>query len=135
MATDDLYRQWEQTMAKWWDTVLDDPTTVAGMGKNLAAQARMRGQWEEGVDRSMEAMHLPSRKDVVRLAKIASLLEDRIVAIEDRVLEQGDQLDRIEKETLRARVDAAEALITVQEKLQAIEDKLDALLSTKSRRK
>ncbi len=138
MATDDfskltgeMYRQWEQSMARWWDTVLDDPNTVTGMGKNLASQARLRGQWEESVDKSMEAMHLPSRKDVVRLAKIAAMLEDRIVALEDTVLENRDQLDRIEKETLRARVDAAEALITVQEKLEAIEQKLDALLAAK----
>ncbi len=136
MATDDLsklsgelYRQWESSMTRWWDQVLEDPGFVKGMGENLAGQAKMRGQWEEGVDKSMEAMHLPSRKDVVRLAKIASLLEDRLVALEDRVLEQGDVLQRVEKETLRARIDAAEARVAVQDKLAALDAKLDALLA------
>ena len=136
MATDDLsklsgemYRQWEQSMTRWWDHVLEDPGFVKGMGDNLAGQAKARGQYEEGVDKSMEAMHLPSRKDVVRLAKIASLLEDRLVALEDRVLEQGDVLQRVEKETLKARIDAAEALVAVQDKLATIESKLDALLA------
>lgn len=136
MATDDLskltgewYRQWEQGVAKWWDTVLDDPTFVKGMGENLAGQSRARARYEEAVDQSLTAAHLPTRADLVRVARIASLLEDRLVALEDRVLGQGDQLDRIEKETLKARVDAAEALLTVQERLAALDDKLDALLA------
>ena len=77
MATDDLskltgewYRQWEQSMAKWWDTVLDDPTFVKGMGENLAAHSKVRGQWEDGMDRTMEAMHLPTRKDLVRVRRL-----------------------------------------------------------------
>lgn len=134
MATDDLskltgewYRQWESGVTKWWDTVLEDPTFVKGMGENLAKNARGRAQWEEGVEKSMEAMHLPSKKDIVRVARIASLLEDRIVALEDRVLSQADQLDRIEKETLKARVEAAEALLAANDRLAAIEEKLDAL--------
>ena len=138
MATDDLsklsaewYRQWEQSMSRWWDHVLEDPGFVKSMGDGLAGQAKARGQWEDGVDRTMEAMHLPSRKDVVRLAKIASMLEDRLVALEDRVLEQGDVLQRVEKETLKARVDAAEALLAVQDRLATIEAKLDRLLADK----
>jgi hypothetical protein len=107
--------------------VLEDPTFVKGMGENLARNARARASWEEGVDKSMETMHLPSKKDLVRVARIASLLEDRIVALEDRVLAQADQLDRIEKETLKARVDAAEALLAVTDRLAAIDEKLEAL--------
>ncbi|MCA9490953.1 MAG: hypothetical protein KC621_13585 [Myxococcales bacterium] len=136
MATDDLskltgewYRQWESSVSKWWDTVLEDPTFVKGMGDNLAQNARARSRWEESVDQSMEAMHLPTKKDIVRVARIASLLEDRVVAVEDRVLALGDQLDRIEKETLRARVDSAEALLALGDRLAAIEAKLDALTS------
>ncbi len=134
MATDDLskltgewYRQWESSVSRWWDTVLDDPAFVKGMGDNLARNARTRASWEEGVDKSLEAMHLPSKKDLVRVARIASLLEDRIVALEDKVLAQADQLDRIEKETLKARVDAAEALLAVTDRLAAMDEKLDAL--------
>jgi hypothetical protein len=118
-------------MSRWWDHVLEDPGFVKSMGDGLAGQAKLRGQYEDGVDRTMEAMHLPTRKDVVRLAKIASMLEDRLVAVGDRVLEQGDVLQRVEKETLKARVDAAEALLAVQERLATIESKLDRLLAGK----
>lgn len=123
----EMVRQWERNLAQWWSALLDDPSAVRGMGERLAAQAELRGRWEEGVDRSMEAMHLPSRKDLVRLARIASMLEDRLVAIEDQVLEQGERLEGLNKEVLRARVDAAEALVTVDERLATIEAKLDAL--------
>ena len=66
-------------------------------------------------------------KDVVRLARIASLLEDKVLAVEDTLLDQGDTLGRVERESLQARVDAAEALVTVQERLATIDAKLDAL--------
>jgi hypothetical protein len=134
MATEDLsaltgewYSHWEKSMTRWWDQLLDDPTFIKGMGDNLAAQSRTRHAWEQQVDKTMENMHLPSRKDVVRVARIASLLEDKVLAIEDRLFDHSDALARVEKETLQARVDAAEALITVQEKLEVVEAKLDAL--------
>lgn len=125
----EMYRQWETSMAKWWDGVLDDPTFIKGMGDNLAAQSRVRKGFEEQVDKSMEAMHLPSRKDVVRVARIASLLEDKVLALEDALLEQHDALQRIEKESLSSRVDQAESLLSVQDRLDTIEAKLDTLLA------
>lgn len=134
MATDDLskltgewYSHWEKSMSRWWDQLLDDPTFIKGMGDNLAVQARTRHAWEQQVDKTMENMHLPSRKDVVRVARIASLLEDKVLAIEDRLFDQSDAIARVEKETLQARIDAAEALVTVQDKLESLEAKLDAL--------
>ncbi|MBT3221868.1 MAG: hypothetical protein HN348_22565 [Proteobacteria bacterium] len=111
----ELYKSWEQSMTSWWDQVLESPTFLAGLGKNLEAQTRARGNYEEQVDEMMSNLHLPSRKDVVRLARIASLLEDRILQMEDHMLKMGDQLDRIEKEVLRARVAAAEALVTAKD--------------------
>jgi hypothetical protein len=138
MATEDLskltgewYRQWEEGVSKWWDAVLDDPTFVKGMGDNLAQQSRARARWEEGVDQSMSQLHMPSKKDLVRVARVVSLLEDRVVAVEDQVLTLKDQLDRIEKESLRARVDAAEAQLRTEERLAAIEA---LLLEAKGRR-
>ena len=32
----------------------------------------------------MADLHLPSRQDVIRVAKIASMLEDRLLGLEDR---------------------------------------------------
>lgn len=135
MATDDLgkltgewYRQWEDGVSKWWDAVLDNPTFVKGMGDNLAQQSRARARWEEGVEKSMEAMHLPSKKDLVRVARITSLLEDRVVGVEDRVLAVTDQLDRIEKEMLKARVADAEGQLQLTERLAALEGRIEHLI-------
>ncbi len=117
MATDfsklsgDMYRGWEDAMTNWWDQVLESPAFLSGLGKNLEAQTRTRSAYEDKVDEAMTNMHLPSRKDVVQLARIATLLEDRILLMEDRLLGMSDQLTRIETELLRARVDAAEALL------------------------
>jgi hypothetical protein len=125
----EMYRQWEKSMATWWDGVLDDPTVVKGMGDNLAAQSRVRKGFEDQVDKTMTDMHLPSRSDVVRVARIASLLEDKVLAVEDALLEQHDALQRIEKESLQGRIQSAETLVSVQERLDTIESKLDALLA------
>lgn len=124
--TGDIYRSWEKAMTRWWDQTLDSPDFLATLGENLTVQSAARAQYEEHVDKSMAAMHLPSRKDVVRLARIATLLEDRILAMEDRLLALEDRLVRMERDALQARVDAAEALLAVSEKLDAIDGKLEA---------
>lgn len=97
------------------------------VGEQIAARSALRGAWEAQVDRSMESMHLPSRTDLLRLARIVSSLEDRLVAVEDQVFEQSVQRSRLERETLKARVHAAEALVTVTERLACLEEKIDAL--------
>jgi len=125
----EMYHQWEKSMATWWDGMLDDPTVVKGMGDNLAAQSRVRRGFEDQVDKTMADMHLPSRSDVVRVARIASLLEDKVLAVEDALLEQHDALQRIEKESLQGRIQQAESLVAVQDRLDTIESKLDALLT------
>lgn len=122
--TGDLYRGWEKAMTSWWDQVLDSPAFLNQLGDNLTAQSAARARYEEHVDRSMTAMHLPSRKDVVQLARIATLLEDRILAMEDRLLAMEDQLVRMERDSLQARVDAAEALVAVRESLEALDAKV-----------
>lgn len=123
--TGEAYRQWEKSMASWWDHVLESPAFLSQLGQNVEAQAKARKAWEEQVDRTMTDMHLPSRTDVVRLARVASLLEDRLLAMEDRLLAIQDSLGRIEKDALKARIDAAEALVTMHEKLAALERKLE----------
>jgi hypothetical protein len=119
-------RQWEQSLAKWWDTAIEDPAFVRGVGDALAGRAQLRSSWEQGVERTLDQMHMPSKRDVVRLARIASMLEDRLVDIEEQLADMCCRLDRMEKETLRARIDSAEALIRLEERLSALHEKLDA---------
>lgn len=119
--TGEMYRAWEKSMAAWWGQVLESPQFLGQLGQNVEAQAKARKGWEDAVDKTMGDMHLPSRSDVTRLAKVASMLEDRLLSLEDRLLSMQDQLDRIEKGALQARVDAAEALLAVQEKLAVLE--------------
>ncbi|MCB9766239.1 MAG: hypothetical protein H6739_41070 [Alphaproteobacteria bacterium] len=123
----ELYRQWEKSMTQWWDQVLESPAFLQAMGGSLAAQSQARSSYEEAVDHSMAQLHLPSRKDITRLARIASLLEDRLLNMEDRLLEMGDRLEDMEKEVLKARVEAAETRVEMREKLAAMEERLAAI--------
>lgn len=124
---DDLLQRWEQHFARWWGEVLEDPGAMRRVSEQIAARSALRSTWEAEIDRSMESMHLPSRTDLLRLARIVSSLEDRLVAVEDQVFEQSVQRSRLERETLKARVHAAEALVTVTERLACLEEKIDAL--------
>lgn len=123
----ELYRQWEKAMTDWWDQVLESPAFLGAMGQNLSSQAKARAGYEDAVDRSMEQLHLPSRKDLTRLAQISSMLEDRLLSMEDRLLEMSDRMDSLEKEVLRARVESAEGRIELRERLMAMESRLAAM--------
>ncbi|MEQ1569180.1 MAG: hypothetical protein ABMA64_26325 [Myxococcota bacterium] len=117
----DGFREWERSVAAWWNTVLDDPAFVRGMGDAMAGRSQVAQQVQEGVDRTLDAWHLPSKRDLVRVAHIASLLEDRLVGLEDTVADLTERLDRIEKEALRARIDAAEVRLMLDQRLDAID--------------
>jgi hypothetical protein len=137
MATEDdvsklggeMYRNWEKAMTTWWDHVLESPAFVKSMGDGLGQASTARKAWTQQVDKTMADLHLPSREDVVRIAKIASLLEDRLLGLEDRLLAQADAMASLEKETLKARIDAADALVTVTDRLAAIDARLDRIAS------
>lgn len=123
----EAYRVWEKAMGAWWDKVLESPEVLKKVNENLKTQSQARRVYEDGIDTTMSNLHLPSRKDVVRVARIAGLLEEKILGVEDKLLAMEDRLERIEKETLRARIDAAEALLTVQDQLAATLARLDQL--------
>jgi hypothetical protein len=123
-----LFEEWEKSVASWWTTVLDDPAFVRGMGDALAGRGQAVAAMQENVDKAMEAWHLPSKRDLLRLSRVASLLEDRLVALEDQVGELGARLDRIEKDALKARIESAETRVMLEEKLGVIAAKLDRLL-------
>lgn len=123
----ELYHHWEKAMTSWWDQVLESPAFLGAMGQNLAAQSVARGAYEKNVDDTMEKLHLPTRKDLVRVARIATLLEERLLGQEDVILELKDKLVALERETVTARVEAAEARLELRESLAAIRAELEAL--------
>lgn len=122
-----LYDQWEKGMTSWWDQVLDNPAFLATLGDNVANQARVKGQYAKAVDDSLRKMHLPTRGDLVRVARIATLLEEKVLTVEDHLLGIQDTLARIEKEAITARIEAAEARIEVRERLAELEERLAGL--------
>ena len=130
---DQAYAQWEQTMTSWWDQVLDSKDFLGASGQGLAAHARMRGHYEAQVDEQLGRLHLPTRSDVTRLARISTLLEERLLQMEDTVLEVRDQLaardqalGRLEREVVQARVEAVEARVELRERLAEMQAQLAA---------
>ena len=124
----DLYRQWEKAMSTWWDQVVDSPAFLGGMSKQVGAMAEARGRYEEAVDETLERMHLPTRTDIVRLTRVATLLEERLLSQEDLILNLQDRLERLEREVVQARVEAAEARLEARE-LRASSEKSDDVTS------
>jgi hypothetical protein len=122
----EIYRHWEKAMTAWWDQVLESPAFLGGMGQQLAATSQARGAYERAVDDTMEKMHLPTRADMVRVARVCTLLEDRLLAQEDLLLAMKDRMDALERTALEARVEAAEARLELREKLEALEKRLAA---------
>jgi len=127
----EAYHQWEKTMSSWWDQVLDSPSFLGAMGENLSSFAKARQQYEETVDDQLRRMHLPTHGDLTRVARIATLLEKRLLEIEDRVLELQDtvegRLASMEKEALQARIKATEAHLEMRDKLDALSERLALL--------
>ncbi len=130
----DLYNQWESAVTSWWDTVLDSPDVLGASGDALRSAARARKQYEQSVDQGLDRMHLPTKTDLVRLTRIATLLEERLLQLEDRLLGMQDKLVALERETVQARVDAAQARLeqrdgvsALQEQLATLQARLDAI--------
>ena len=125
--SEDLYQQWEKSMTAWWDQVLESPSFLDATNKNVAGMARMRARYEEQVDEQLMKLHLPTRGDMTRLARIATLLEKRLLEMEDTILELRDgmatrdaAIARLEKETIQARIEAAEARLELRAKLDEL---------------
>lgn len=130
----DLYRQWEDSVSGWWDQVVESPAFVDGASKSMGGLAELRAQYEQQMDEGLSRMHLPSRGDVTRLARICNLLERRLLDLEDHILELRDGLaerdaraSRIEAELVQARIEAAEARIEQRTQLDALQARLASL--------
>ena len=126
MATE-MYEAWEKSMTTWWDQVLESPAFLKSMGSGVTQQVQGRRAYEDAVDTTLEKFHLPTRADLTRVARITSLLEDRLLSLEDRLLTLEDRLVASEKATLQARIDAGEARLAAEDRLAAIEDRLIAI--------
>lgn len=124
---DELYGHWERAMGTWWDQVLESPAFLGAMGKNLEGTAKARGQYERSVDDTMEKLHLPTRGDLIRVARVSTLLEEKLLQQEDLVLELKDRLAGMEREVVQARIEAAEARLELREGVQALRDDIAAL--------
>lgn len=124
---DELYGHWERAMGTWWDQVLESPAFLGAMGHNLEGSAKARGQYERAVDDTMARMHLPTRGDVVRVARVATMLEEKLLQQEDLVLELKDKLVAMEREVVHARIEAAEARIELREALAVLRHDIAAL--------
>lgn len=123
----EAYAQWEKSMRTWWDTVLEDDQFLAASGKGLAGAARGRRMYEDAVDQGMAQMHLPSRSDLVRLTRVATLLEEKLLQVEDQLLELQDALGEAQRDALQARVEAAEGRLEQRAAIERLEAKLAAL--------
>lgn len=113
--SDELYRQWQASLGQWWDTVLGSQDVLGATGQHLADTALGVAAYEDRVDQHLARLHLPTRGDLTRLARIATLLEKRLLQTEDIVLKLQDtlaardqDLARVEREALHARIEVAE---------------------------
>jgi hypothetical protein len=130
----ELYKQWEQSVSGWWDQVVESPAFLDSASKSMGGLAQLRAQYEQQMDENLSRMHLPSRGDITRLARIANLLERRLLDLEDRVLDLKDTLAerdarvaRIEAELVQSRIEAAEARIEQRTLLEALATRLATL--------
>jgi Tfp pilus assembly protein PilF len=109
----EMYNTWEKAMGAWWDQVLESPAFYDTV-KSVGPMAQARGQYRQAMDSALRELQLPTRDDVVRLTKIVTQVEDRLLAQEDLLLQVQDRLIAMEKESLKARIEAAEARIAAE---------------------
>ncbi len=109
----EMYNTWEKAMGAWWDQVLESPAFYDTV-KSVGPMAQARGQYRQAMDSALRELQLPTRDDVVRLTKIVTQVEDRLLAQEDLLLQVQDRLIAMEREALKARIEAAEARIAAE---------------------
>ncbi len=122
-----LYQSWEKAMGAWWDQVLQSPAFLGAMSENLASRTQARAAYERTMESAMDRMHLPTRKDIGRVARIATLLEERLLAQEDLLLTLKDQLVEAQRDAVQARIDTAQARLELHRELERLRAELVAL--------
>jgi hypothetical protein len=122
----ELYRQWERSMTQWWEQVLASPSVLHAMGRGLGKTTQARAQYEHAVEERLQRLHLPTRGDLVRMTRIATLLEEKLLQQEDTILALRDELRATRREALEARIEAAEARVELREALATLQAGLAA---------
>ena len=115
--SDALYEQWEKNMSAWWEGMMRNPLFLGSMGRSMAMMSQVRHAWEKRVDDNLERARLPTRRDMVRMTSVLSLLEDKLLRVEDELLATRDKLVEMEKAALKARIDAAENQLALEQEL------------------
>jgi len=131
---DQAYDIWEKHMGTWWDEVLESQPFLSAMNQGLTSQVRMRKEYEGAVDKQLDKLHLPTKADLVRVARVSTLLEEKVLTLEDTLLKMGALLtaqsaamQRLEREAVQARIEATEARIELRERLGELVSRLEAL--------
>ena len=102
----DLMAQWKQFLDQWiaaWSKVLEQAmgteNFAQAMGKQLegflSVAAPVKKAAEQQVEAGLAALGLPSRSQVVGLAKQIAGLEEKIEGVEDRIEAALARLDRL----------------------------------------
>jgi hypothetical protein len=125
-AAAELYQHWERAMGTWWDEVLASPAVLSTMGRGLSAQSTARQQYERAVEEQLARLHLPTRGDLVRMTRIATLLEEKLLQQEDTLLALREELAEARRDALAARVESAEARVELRSSLAALQQALGA---------
>lgn len=128
-ASNDLYEQWEKGMSEWWESLMQNPAFLGSLGENMANMTQMRTAWDDAVDQGLDRARMPSRKDMIRLATVVSLLEDKLMKTEDQLLASNDRLVEMEKALLTARIESAEMRLELNERLSRMELALERALT------
>ena len=114
-------------MAKWWEHTLASPGVLQAMGRGLGKSTEARAQYEHAVEERLQRLHLPTRGDLVRMTRIATLLEEKLLQQEDTILALRDEVAATRREALEARIEAAEARVELREALVALHAQLATL--------
>ena len=114
-------------MARWWEQALASPGVLQAMGRGLGRGTEARATYEHAVEERLQRLHLPTRGDLVRMTRIATLLEEKLLQQEDTILALRDELATARREALQARIESAEARVELREALVAIHAQLATL--------
>jgi hypothetical protein len=128
-ASNQLYEQWEKGMTEWWESLMQNPAFLGSLGDNMANMTQMRTAWDDAIDQGLDRARMPTRKDMIRLASVVSLLEDKLLKVEDQLLNSHDRLIEMEKALLTSRIESAEMRLELNERLSRMELALERALN------
>lgn len=82
---------WENTTAKYMETVLKNPMVLGSSGAMLTAAMKGKAAYEKAAANWWSAWGLPTRHDQERSLHVLNKLESRILDLEEKLAELADQ--------------------------------------------